>query len=165
METMETTLIYGGGLLLALILLIMFWKRVVRALLLLGGLALVSALVWTLLQQATATRQVATVATIAATGSAAGNVGAMILVAVLVVGAPLAYGLVRRRFTVANALMSPAPMDVQEPGRALALLVQLEILRALRDVRAPQPAALVPLLETGEDHARADDTNDMPLWW
>lgn len=162
---METMLIYSGGALLALILLVVFWRRVVRALLLLAGLGAGGLLAWAFAQQATATRKVAEVATVAARGSAAGNV-AVALLALFVIGAGvIGYVALRRyltRYTTWGDYATPLQQPVSYPGVAdqssLNALVQLEVLRALREMRAPQAPAMLAVRES-------DDDDGNPMWW
>ena len=162
-------MVYVLGAALALVLVVVYWRRVVRAVLLLAGLGMGGMVAWAFAQQAAATRQVATAATVAATGSAAGNVLAALLSGVLlaVVLAGGGYIWVMRRKTTGTTTdremddRTPAALD--DPMRAINALISLEMLRMVRDLRGgEQPQWALP---------QADDRDDdrgnavVPAWW
>lgn len=166
----EELWLYIGGLILAVILVAAFWKKIVRAILLLAVLGLGGMIAWAFAQQAAATRQVATAATVAARGSAAANIAVALLVGLCCVGAVViaVYVLARRRMTQVERwtqMSTPqypqmqAPQMMSDPGMVNAL-VQLEVLRALRALRAPEQTALVPVERDDED-----GSDVYGAWW
>ena len=171
METMTWLYLIGG--LVVLFALVVFWRRLLRAALVLAGLAVALAVAWAFAMQATATRQTATAATVAATGSAAGNVAtgalALALLAVIAGGYVLWLrwqmgGGQPQRLGNRNALA----LDAGGMGDALNALVQIELLRALRDLRDPGPAALPGYTwedDNGGDYDKDAGGDAGPLWW
>jgi hypothetical protein len=176
-----------GGLVL-LVMVVALWRRLLRAALILAGLAVAVVIAWTIAMQATATKQTATAATVSAAGSTAGNIAVLLLVGLLVLVVLIAGGYIlllrwRLRGQLPRRLGDPAGRWLPGPnaqwGRAgdgiaptretLGALIQLEVLRALRDLRNPAPSSL-PLGYTwededdgGGDYERAGDPD--PLWW
>jgi pimeloyl-ACP methyl ester carboxylesterase len=134
-----------------------FWQKILRAVLLLAGLGVGGMLAWAFAQQASATRQTATAATVAATGSAAGNVLAALVSVVVLIGAPVGYVMLRRHLLHGSAPRDSRP-ETLDATQSLAMLVQVEVLRTLREMRAPQAAYV---FEGGE----ADDDDDDLGWW
>jgi hypothetical protein len=170
-----------------------FWRHLVRAVLLVVGLGVVGLIAWALAAQASATRQVATAATVSAAGSTAGNVAATLLallLALAVIGgggyiAVLRWQLRRARPMAADSGRGwlPGPnaqwsrleggSATQGGGDALGMLVQIEVLRALRDLRGGAPSAAPWAALPGDDGSGYDDDtgaddyarNQAPLWW
>jgi len=159
--------LYVGGAALLVLLVAVLWKKIVRAALLLSGMALTGAMIWALAQQATATKQAATAATVAATGSAAVNVAVVMLLGVFVIGIVVIGCIALRRYlTRDNVTWRDYAMPLQQPEyhpgmtdqSSLNALVQLEVLRMLRELRAPQSQAVLAMRED-------DDDNDYGAWW
>lgn len=164
MTNIEWVYIAGG--VLMVLLLAAFWRRIVRAIVLLAGMGLIGMLVWALAQQAGATRQASTAATVAATGSAAGNVAAGLLAVLLVltvsVGGVYVWRL-RRRITAGEG--EGASQVMGDPMQMIQALVSLEALRMIREMRGgqrqqPQWALSV---DDVDDVGNADGV--MPAWW
>jgi len=160
--------IYIIGGVVAVLLVAILWKRIVRAIALLGGLGLAGMLVWTFAQQATATRQMATATTIAVRGSAAGNIAVVALLIVIGLFAVLCGYVALRRWYLSKTrdgdwsyppYLQQQPYPNALPPTSFYALMQLEILRALRDLRAPQSSAM--LVARDDD----DDTEDVAGWW
>ena len=174
--------LYVGGGALLLIILVAFWRKLLRAVMILAGLGVALALAWTLAMQATATKEVATAATVSAAGSTAGNVGTTILAFLLTVATIVAgtyIFLLRRRIqTLYNSpddAWLPGPNakwgragPAAAPGDALGALIQIEVLRALRELRTDRGVALAPYDAWDEAEDAGDgygyDEPD-PLWW
>jgi len=168
---MTSIWLYVGGAVLAIILLAAFWRKIVRAILLLTVLGVGGLIAWAFAQQASATKQVATAATAAARGSAAGNVALLLVVGLFVIGALVAGYVALRRYlarrdeaewydyTPQFQLPTAYPSVPDQSVASVNALVQLELLRALRDLRAPQTTALVALPDDG------DDDDGVPVWW
>ncbi|MBN2390744.1 MAG: hypothetical protein JXR84_08475 [Anaerolineae bacterium] len=162
-----------GGVVLAIILLAAFWRKIVRALLLLAGLGVVGLIAWAFAQQATATKQVATAANTIARSNVAGNVIVimLLLLGLIVIGAGImGYIYLRRRLTQDDELvpwMSAPNVPYQLEQRndmtqQVNMLVQLEVLQMLRELRAPQSPAMLVRENDGDGDA---DTDSTPLWW
>lgn len=152
-------LIYGILFLLVLVLLARFGKQM----LLVGGALGVLLLIWALGAQASATRQVATAATVSAAGQTAGSITATVLATLLILvllaaGGAVLYLWVRlRRIEGAAAVKRWTPGPNAHWGRTdapttapweqgLNALVQLELLHMLRELhgqRQAQPALTV----------------------
>lgn len=162
------------------ILVVVLVARYGKALLLVGALLALVAVAWAWGEQATATRQVATAATVSAAGQTAGSVTATVLATLLVVVLLAAGGMVVYLWLRMKALerqaRGPAPRasrwvagpnarwEQAEPeSRALPAdplgqLVQLEVLRTLRELRGTrqQPAL------TDEDEVNSDGDISWP---
>lgn len=161
--------VYVIGAVLAVLLLSILWKRIIRAILLLAGLGLAGAVVYAFGQQASATRQVATAATVAARGSTAGNMAIALLLALIFIGVVVCgYVALRRWYLARTGQGAPwieyAPQLQQQhypsmDAASVNTLVQLEVLRALRELRAPQEQTMLAV--------RDDDDNggDYGAWW
>jgi len=154
------------------ILVVVLVVRYGKALLLVGALLALVAVAWAWGEQATATRQVATAATVSAAGQTAGSVTATVLATLLVVvllaaGGAVVYLWLRMKALERQASGAPRSRWVAGPNarweqaepesRALPTdplgqLVQLEVLRTLRELRGTrqQPAL------TDEDEANSD---------
>ncbi len=153
---------------------------------LLLGVAVVGLIGWVLLTQAQATRQAASAARVAASGQTVTSLGLVLVVGVLV-GVLLAGGgvvvflwaqlqraqrLARRRQEPGsgrwqagpNAYWGRAdepPRDLPTGAHPLDALVQLEVLRMLREMRPPERPAALPL----EDREReGSDENEDVAW-
>jgi hypothetical protein len=161
--------LYATGAVVLVVLVTAFWRKIVRAVLLLAGMGLVGLIAWAFAQQATATRQVATAATAAARGGAAINIVVAVLAGVFCLGAAvLAVYVLARRWMLQQewgaarmgaALPYPQMQAPQmHDSGAVNALVQLEVLRALRDLRSPQQTALVLERDEGDDDGYAG-------WW
>lgn len=144
-------------------------------------LGIIGLLAWGLGQQATATRQVATAATVSAAGQTANSVAVTVLALVLSVTLLLALGMsgylwlrLRRaeRHAPAAGQWLPGPhaqwgRETAPPGagleQTLSALVQLELLRTLRSWRgtgvSDAPAAL-PALSASEEEV----ADGLPFW-
>jgi hypothetical protein len=179
-DIQTTTWLYIGGGALLLVILVAFWRKLLRAVMILAGLGVALALAWTLAMQSTATKEVATAATVSATGSTAGNIAATLLAFLLAVVtiAGGAYIFLLRRRIYTQRLRDPQwlpgpdaqwgrPSNPAAPGEALGALIQIEILRALRELRADHSVALAPYEawdedgDAGEPYREPDD----PMWW
>jgi hypothetical protein len=169
----------------ALILVVRFGKVLVYGLLMIGALGIVMFLADALRQQARATQQTATAATLATTGQTAGTIGQSVLLGLLLLvilcGAGLSgYLYLRLRRTERRPEMYPrqrGPVhekatwvsgpDAQwqrrptqpDPGTAIQALVQVELLRTLRELRAPtqRSAPVLPPTEEGYAHEEQDE--------
>ena len=170
----------------ALVLLARFGKMLVYGGVIVGVLVGVAALVDALRQQARATRQTATAATVAATGQTASSVGqtvlgVLLLVVLLSAAGIIGYLLVRLRRAErrppgasqhtalgidswAPRLPGPTAYRSQMPdsGPTVNSLVQLEILRTLRELRTPPDSRYV-LPPGGSEQAWGDD--DVTWGW
>lgn len=166
---MTTELIYAIGAAVAILIIVIWWKRIVRAVILLAGLGLAGAVVYAFAQQATATRQVATAATVAARGSAAGNVAIALLLALIFMGVVVCgYVVLRRWYLARTGQVSPwneyAPQFQQHhypsvpDTSSINTLVQLEVLRTLRELRAAQSTTMLAVRDD-------DDGADYGAWW
>lgn len=166
---MTTNLIYIVGAALSVLLLAILWKRIIRAILLLAGLGLAGTTVYAFAQQASATKQVATAATVAARGSTAGNMAVALLLALIFIGVVVCgYVALRRWYLVRTGQDAPwneyAP-QLQQPyypsmdASSVNALVQLEVLRALRELRAPQSQTMLAVRDDDEDGG------DYRAWW
>jgi hypothetical protein len=173
METITWLYILGGlGLLVAVAI---FWRRLLRAALILAGLGVALAFAYAFAMQAAATRQTATAATVAATGSTAGNVATAALALALLAVVVIAGGYILWLRWQMRGGAPPrlggqrgAQLDAGGMGDALNALVQIELLRALRDLRDPGPAALPYTWEDdngGGDYDNAGGGDAGPLWW
>ncbi len=161
--------VYIGGAALLILLVSVMWKKIVRAILLLSGLGLAGAVVYALAQHASATRQVATVATVAARGSTAGAVAVALLLALIVIGVVVCGYVALRRWYLARtgqdapwSTYMPQIQQQQYPSMDAAsvnALVQLEVLRALRELRAPQAQTMLAVRDDD------DDGGDYGAWW
>ncbi|NBD35979.1 MAG: hypothetical protein GVY30_08260 [Chloroflexi bacterium] len=173
--------LYIGGGAIILVVVAALWRKLLRAAMILVGLGIALALAWTLAMQATATKEVATAATVSAAGSTAGNVGMMILAFLLFV-ATIAGGtyifLLRRRIQTLYNSPDDAWLPgsnaqwgrtgpTAAPGDALGALIQIEVLRALRELRADRGAALAPYdaWDEAEDAGEQPYTEPDPMWW
>lgn len=176
----------------ALVLLARFGKILVYGALIIGGLAAVAAVADALRQQARATRQTATAATVAATGQTASSVGQTVLgvlLLVVLISAAVAIGYLLLRLRRAerghpgnpqrvrpasaapptswtsgpNAYWQQTPHS-QPPDmqQAVQSLVQLELLRTLRELRTP-PDARYALPPGGSEPEGEDD--DVTWGW
>lgn len=163
------TWLYIGGGALFLIVVVALWRKLLRAVMILAGLGVALALAWTLAMQSTATKEVATAATVSAAGSTAGNIAATLLaflLAVVTIVAGTYIFLLRRRIQDPQAMHLSPQGNVTAPGDALGALIQIEILRALRELRADRSVDLVPYdawdeaEDAGEPYREPD-----PLWW
>lgn len=147
----------------------------------LGLLVVIVLLAWALGEQASATRQIATAATVSAAGQTAGSVTATVLATLLAVvllgaGGVVVYLLLRLKL-VERRLSENAPRvgrwlpgpnarweQGEQQGGALtgdplAQLVQLEIMRHLRELRGPAPAYQAPQPALTEE-----SDAEQPLW-
>ena len=175
-----TMWLYIGGGALLLIILVAFWRKLLRAAMILAGLGVALALAWTLAMQSTATKEVATAATVSAAGSTAGNVATTLLAFLLAVVTIVAgtYIFLLRRRLHAQRLQDPQWLpgpnaqwgrlsNPAAPGDALGALIQIEVLRALRELRADRSVALAPYdawdeaEDAGVPYAEPED----PMWW
>ena len=152
-------LLYAVLFILAVVLVVRYGK----ALLLVGALLALVAVAWAWGEQATATRQVATAATVSAAGQTAGSVTATVLATLLVVvllaaGGAVVYLWLRMKALERQASGAPhasrwvagpsarweqvEPESRALPADPLGQLVQLEVLRTLRELRGTrqQPA-------------------------
>ena len=164
-----TWLYIGGGALL-LVVLVAFWRKLLRAAMVLAGLGVALALAWTLAMQSTATKEVATAATVSAAGSTAGNIAATLLaflLAAVTIVAGVSIVLLRRRLHDPQAMHWPAQGNPTPPGDALGALIQIEILRALRELRADHSTDLAPYVawDEAEDADAPYSEPDDPMWW
>ena len=183
MPTFEPSwILYGLLGLGALILVARFGKLLVYGLLVVGVLGAITFVADALRQQAKATRQTATAATIATTGQTTGSVGQTVLAVALMlvlIGAATAIGylllrlrrierrsarpqIVRRPSAGQSQSWAPGPYaywqrtpqpreaDMQQ---AVQSLVQLELLRTLREMRSTAQMSQIslPLEEPMED--------------
>lgn len=160
--------VYIIGAALLILLVAVLWKKIVRAILLLAGLGLAGAVVYTLAQQASATRQVATVATVAARGSTAGAMAVAMLLALILIGVVVGGYVALRRWYLARTGQGmpwdyvPQLQQPYHPGMDAAsvnALVQLEVLRALRELRTPQAQTMLAVRD------EEDDSDDYGAWW
>lgn len=160
MEAQDAMYLVGGlAALVGLAALAVLLARVWRYVLLLAGLAVGGLIAYAVAQQATATRQVATTATVAAAGSAAGNVAAAALAVLLVLLLLCGGGYVlvlraRLRHYQEQGAGVGRPVAGVQMQEALQALVQLEVLRALAELRS------APRLVYGQPDAGALDTLD-----
>jgi hypothetical protein len=164
---METPWLYVVGTILMVLLLAVLWKRIIRALLLLSGLGLAGAVVYVLAQQASATRQVATVATVAARGNTAGTMAIALLLALIFIGVVVGGYVALRRWYLARTGRNwngyPAQLSQEQypsvgvDAASVNALLQLELLRALRELRTPQAQTMLAV--------RDDDDEDYGEWW
>ena len=181
-ELEAMTWLYIGGGALLLIVAAALWRKLLRAAMILVGLGVALALAWTLAMQATATKEVATAATVSAAGSTAGNVGTTILAFLLFVvtlGGGVYVLLLRRRiqtfYNSPDDAWLPGPnaqwgrlSNPAAPGDALGALIQIEVLRALRELRADRGVALAPYdawdeaEDAGDGYSYAEPD---PMWW
>ncbi|HOC22086.1 MAG TPA: hypothetical protein PKL16_11345 [Anaerolineae bacterium] len=161
------------------ILVVVLVVRYGKALLLVGALLALVAVAWAWGEQATATRQVATAATVSAAGQTAGSVTATVLATLLVVvllaaGGAVVYLWLRMKALERQASGAPRasrwvagpnarweqaePASRALPTDPLGQLVQLEVLRTLRELRSvrQQPAL------TDEDEADSDGNISWP---
>ena len=180
-ELEAMTWLYIGGGALLLIILVAFWRKLLRAAMILVGLGIALALAWTLAMQATATKEVATAATVSAAGSTAGNIAATLLAFLLAVVTIVAgtYIFLLRRRLHAQRLQDPQWLpgpnaqwgrasNPAATGEALGALIQIEVLRALRELRTDRGVALAPYDAWDEAEDAGDgygyDEPD-PMWW
>lgn len=170
-------LLYAVLFILAVVLVVRYGK----ALLLVGALLALVAVAWAWGEQATATRQVATAATVSAAGQTAGSVTATVLATLLVVvllaaGGAVVYLWLRMKALERQASGAPRasrwvagpnarweqvePESRALPADPLGQLVQLEVLRTLRELRSmsvrQQPAL------TDEDEVDSDGDISWP---
>jgi len=168
-------LLYAVLSILAVVLVVRYGK----ALLLVGALLALVAVAWAWGEQATATRQVATAATVSAAGQTAGSVTATVLATLLVVvllaaGGAVVYLWLRMKALERQASGAPRasrwvagpnarweqvePESRTLPADPLGQLVQLEVLRTLRELRGTrqQPAL------TDEDEVNSDGDISWP---
>jgi len=161
------------------ILVVVLVVRYGKALLLVGALLALVAVAWAWGEQATATRQVATAATVSAAGQTAGSVTATVLATLLVVvllaaGGAVVYLWLRMKALERQASGAPRasrwvagpnarweqvePESRALPADPLGQLVQLEVLRTLRELRGTrqQPAL------TDEDEVNSDGDISWP---
>lgn len=164
---MTNIVVYAIGAAAIVLLLAILWKRIIRAILLLAGLGLAGTLAWAFAQQAIATKQVATAATVAARGSAAGNVAMVMVLGMIVIGA-VVLGYVYLRWRLARggdtASWTDTPYQLEnrnDPAQQVHMLVQIEVLRALRELRTPPTTALMSVPGNDDDN----NTNAMIGWW
>jgi hypothetical protein len=183
MPTFEPSwILYGLLGLGALILVARFGKLLVYGLLVVGVLGAIAFVADALRQQARATRQTATAATVAATGQTAGSVGQTVLAVALMLvllGAAVAIGYLLLRLrrlerraegsqivrhasigqptswtSGPNAYWQRTPQPRQsDMQQAVQSLVQLELLRTLREMRSTAQISQnsLPLEEPLED--------------
>ncbi len=180
-------LVYGVAALAVLILVVKFGKMLVVGVLIIGVVGAIVLLAATTRQQAVATQQVATAATLASAGQTTASVGVSILAVLLVLvllgaGSVILFQRARlrryaaepdgwREYPPARARSRggnwlPGPNAYwqrslpegggdQGLGQAMQELVQLELLRTLRDMRGghtpPQPAYYLPYSEEEEE--------------
>jgi hypothetical protein len=169
-----TWLYIGGGALL-LVILVAFWRKLLRAVMILAGLGIALALAWTLAMQSTATKEVATAATVSAAGSTAGNIAATLLAFLLAVVTIVAgtYIFLLRRRIYTQRLQDPSAMswtpqgNLTPPSDALGALIQIEVLKALRELRTDNSVTLAPYVawDKGEDAGEPYREPDDPMWW
>ena len=176
-----TMWLYIGGGAIILVVAAALWRKLLRAAMILVGLGIALALAWALAMQSTATKEVATAATVSAAGSTAGNVAATILAFLLFVatlGGGVYIFLLRRRIqTLYNSpddAWMPGPnaqwgrAGPAAPGDALGALIQIEVLRALRELRTDRGVALAPYdawdeaEDAGDGYSYAEPD---PMWW
>lgn len=157
--------------LVLLVLLSVLIARAWRYVLLLAGLTVGGLIAYAVAQQAAATRQVATTATVAAAGSAAGNLAAAVL-AVLVVLLLLCgggYVLVLRARLRRYELTGQRALTERLPADMIQQLIQLEVLRALSELRnAPRLVDRQPgagALDNTDDGDGEADGLDVWQWW
>lgn len=190
MPSLEPTWIASGLLGLgALLLIVRFGKQLLRAALFVGGAAVIITIALALLQQSRATHQAATAATIATTGQTASSLGQTILVTVLLLGVLGGAGLCgylylrlrraerwpgmypRQRGPVPEKTAWVSGPDAQwqrrptqpDPGTAIQALVQVELLRTLRELRAPTRRS-APGLPPAED-GYVNEEQDEEIYW
>lgn len=166
---MTSTWVYVIGAALGVLLLAILWKRIIRAILLLAGLGLAGAVVYAFAQQASATRQVATAATVVARGNTAGTMAIALLLALIFIGVMVGGYVALRRWYLArtgqDALWSTSVPQLQQQyypsmdASSVNALVQLEVLRALRELRAPQEQTMLAVRDDD------DDGGDYGAWW
>ncbi len=161
--------LYIGGGAVILVILIAFWRRLLRAAMILAGLGVAMALAWAFAMQATATKQAATAATVSAAGSTAGNIATTILaflLAVVTIAGGVYIFLLRRRLQDPQAMYWPAQGNPTPPGDALGALIQIEILRALRELRTDNSTDLAPYEAWDEAEDAGEPYNEPePMWW
>ena len=182
MEAM--TIVYIIGALLVVTTVAAFRRQLFTFAAIVLGLVVVISLVYALVTQATATQQIATTATVSAVGSTAGNIAATLLallLALVVIGgggyiAVLRWQLRRARPTGGSRIWLPGPhanwgrLEGGSAGQggedALGMLVRIEVLRALRELRAPS-AAPWAALPGGDGSGYEDEVggDPAPLWW
>jgi len=171
-----TMWLYIGGGALLLIVVAALWRKLLRAAMILVGLGIALALAWALAMQSTATKEVATAATVSAAGSTAGNVGmtilAFLLFVVTIAGGTYIF-LLRRRLQDPQWLPGPNAQwgrasNPAATGEALGALIQIEVLRALRELRTDHSVALAPY-DTWDEAEDAGDgygyDEPDPMWW
>lgn len=165
---MTSTWVYVIGAALGVLLLAILWKRIIRAILLLAGLGLAGAVVYAFAQQASATRQVATAATVVARGNTAGTMAIALLLALIFIGVVVGGYIALRRWYLARtgqgAPWEYVPQLQQQyypsmDASSVNTLVQLEVLRALRELRAPQEQTTLAVRDDD------DDGGDYGAWW
>ncbi len=190
MPTFEASwILYGLVGLGALILVARFGKQLLRAILILAGAVAVTAVAVALLSQSRATQQTATAATIATAGQTAGTISQTVLLVLLLLVILCGVGLsgylyLRLRRAERRPGMYPRQRgpahektvwvsgpDAQwqrrptqsDPGTAIQALVQVELLRTLRELRTPtqRSAPVLPPTEEGYVNEEQDDT----IYW
>ena len=176
MDIVGWVAVVGG--IVALLAVVVFWRQLLRAVLVLAGLGVALAVAWAFATQATATRQVATAATVSAAGNVATGALALALLAVIVIAGGYILWLrwqmrrgPQRRASGSGWVSGPnAQWGRQElpqggTGEMVQALVQIELLRALRDLRAPQQQSGggMPALMSDEYN---DGGDSVPVsWW
>jgi len=161
--------VYIIGAAVGVLLLAILWKRIIRVILLLAGLGLAGAVVYVFAQQASATRQVATAATVVARGSTEANMAIALLLALIFICVVVGGYVALRRWYLARTGQG-APWSEYTPqlqqqyypsmdASSVNALVQLEVLRALRELRAPQAQTMLAVRDDD------DDGGDYEAWW
>jgi hypothetical protein len=166
-------------------LLARFGKILVYGALVIGGLGAIAFVADALRQQARATRQTATAATVAATGQTANSVGQTVLAVLLLVvllTAAVAIGYLwlrlrraeqragyhqprdhRGRLISTQAEQSVGYEPQMDVGQSLNMLLQMELLRSMRELRNPQQPqpTQIAIEDYGYDE---EETTDDGLW-
>jgi len=149
-------------------------------------LLVIALLAWALGEQASATRQIAAAATVSAAGQTAGSVTSTVLAVLLALVLLVAVGAVLylwlRMKALERQLPGPAPRtgrwapgpharwEPAEPeGRAvaadpLAQLVQLEVLRTLRELRGTRQQPALTVEDNNEEPPASIDASNLWPW-
>lgn len=180
-------LVYGVLAIVVIILLVRFGNTLFKGVAIIGGLILAILIVDAFRQQGRAMQQTATAATVATAGQAAGSmlqtVLAILLLLVLLAGIGISlYLYVRlRRAERRTGYRQPrdargrwissdadAPQISYEPpmdiGQSLNILLQMELLRSMRELRAPQQTQRELAAIEGEYEYENDEEPDDDLW-